>query len=166
MKTLFDVVVQREVSGKAHELRDRSAFRECRQLLLIVHEIEGESAADLGGVGEIQFVDQRQRWEREKSPGEKTVWSIPRIWARLLSTEDGIVDVEVEHLAGSRFGANVRAHQKIALFKHPSKVDLKGIEVIVALVLELEFCGAGRLRGANAVQAEVNRVHPVVSEAI
>ena len=63
--------------------------------------------------------------EREISPGQETVRSIPRIRSGLLRAEDVVVDVEVESLVGGGAGARVGAHQHVSFAKVVAESDLE-----------------------------------------
>src|SRR5579863_7742659 len=63
MKALFQVQIQSEIS--------REAIRPGRSVeqLLIVEDVEGESGARFGGIGEIQFVNDGKSEKGKKTPG-------------------------------------------------------------------------------------------------
>src|SRR5258708_17192146 len=96
VESFFDVCVQREPHGEATRAWGLD------ELLLIIDDVEGESGADLGGIGEIEAFH-----EREQAVGEEAVRSVPRVGTELLGAELRVVDVEVEDLVGTIAGADL-----------------------------------------------------------
>ena len=137
MEAFFELQVEGEVVGEAvgAGLAD--------ELLLVVEEAEGESGAGFHRVGEFELMDYGQLEEREISPGEEAVGSVPGIGAGLLGAEDRAVDVEVERLIGAGAGAGVGTHDHVAFAKAVAERNLEGVVAVVACVLEEEVAVGG-----------------------
>src|SRR3954465_13623723 len=95
------------------------------ELLLICVFVEGKSGASLHGIRKLQAMDDGQIKEREISPGQEAVRSIPRIGPGLPRAEDIAVDVEVESFVRGGTGARVRAHQHVSFPKVVAERDLE-----------------------------------------
>src|SRR5215469_2442185 len=132
VESFLQMRVQREVLREPQKRWNGLRRRQRRrgQLLLIVHQVERKPGAVLGRIAEIEVLCQPKmiQWhkvQRQKSPGKKTTWRVPRIGARLLCAENRAVDVEVEHLIGARLRADVRAHDHVPFFEHAAQADFK-----------------------------------------
>ena len=74
--------------------------------------------------------------QREVSPGEEAVGSVPEIGARLLGTEDGVVNVEIESLIAVGAGAGVGAHEHVSFAEVVAERNLQAVVTIFTCVLE------------------------------
>src|SRR6202140_2529426 len=80
--------------------------------------------------------------QREVSPGEEAVGSIPRIRAGLLRAEDGVVNVEIESLVAVGAGVGVGAHEHVSFAEVVAERNLQGVVTIFTCVLK-EVISAG-----------------------
>ena len=130
VKAFFELEVEREILGET------LCAGRADELLLIGEKIVWESGAGFCGVGDFELMDYGKFEQREISPGEKTVRSIPGIRAGLLRAEDGTVDIEVEGLIGAGAGASVGAHDHVGFAEVVAKSELEGLVMIVATCSE------------------------------
>ena len=138
MKAFFDVGVERKPGRKAARPGGLD------QLEPIVDDIEGETGSEFSRISEVEsFVD------RQQTPGQKTVGSIPRIRSRLLGAELRIVDANVEHLVRAGMGAHVGGEEHVPVAEGAAGSELEGVVVILSRVLEheiaIEGCGIDKV---------------------
>src|SRR5581483_5650311 len=119
VKTFFEVQVQAEPVRKA------AGAGRFDELLLRVFDIEGKAAARLQRVSEVNLVKDGQLEKRQQPPGEETVWRVPAVGSGLLRTEDRVINIEIEHLVGSRAGTRVGSKNEIAVAKILSAIHMK-----------------------------------------
>ena len=108
MKAFFELQVEGDV------VREALCAGFANELLLVGEEIERESGASFEGVGDFELMDDGKLEQRKVSPGEEAVGSVPGIGTRLLGTEDGVVNVEIQSLIAVGAGASVGAHEHVS----------------------------------------------------
>src|SRR5208337_2294362 len=113
--------------------------RRSHQLLQVVVHAERESGAGFAGVSQIERMYEWQLEKWQETPGEKAVGRVPRIGARRLRTQDGIIDIEIENLVGTGARPHVRAHHHVALAEAATQAELKGVVMVLARVLQKEI---------------------------
>src|ERR1700724_109241 len=130
MKALFELEVEGDIVRKAL----CAGF--ANELLLVGEEIERESGAGFERVGDFELMDDGKLEQRKVSPGKESVGSVPEIGARLLGTEDGVVNVEIESLIAVGAGAGVGAHEHVSFAEVVAERNLQAVVTIFTCVLE------------------------------
>src|SRR3974390_79036 len=137
MESFFQLEIEREI------FREALCAGRAQKLLLVVEGAEGESGARLHGICEFELMNDGELEERKISPGEEAIGSVPTVGSRLLRTENGIVDIEIQRLIRAGAGSRVRAHDHVAFAEVVAERELESGGAIVARVFEDEISAGG-----------------------